>query len=83
MDDTIGSILERNQLRGEAGLPPLDVEIETARLAAVRADADFEDAFAKYRDQVFHEWTGNSGYFANLARYSSARQRFRAEQSSK
>jgi hypothetical protein len=63
-------------------LPPLDVEIETARLAAIRQFADFEAAFAKRRGELADQWTGNAeGFFANLGRYAAARQLFRAEQS--
>ena len=74
----------RNRLRRSADLPLLGGPTEARRLAAVKANADFEAAFATYRDQVAHEWAGNAdGFFANLSRYSAARKRFQAWRSLK
>jgi hypothetical protein len=77
-------IAERNRLRKAAGLPLLDPTKEAARLAGVKAQADFEVAFASRRDKLADRWADNAdGWMSNYGRYIEARRQTRSELASK
>ena len=73
-------IEDRNRLRAESGLPLLDVQVETARLAAAREQAEFEEEWMRRRSEFAHKWVGNrDGWLTNMGRWSLARQQVRHE----
>jgi hypothetical protein len=73
------TIDERNDLRIEAGLPLLDVEIEAARLAAVEWEASFDKYCRQNRDR-FTPWIDEGqGWLSRMGRWSRARQLLRLE----
>jgi hypothetical protein len=53
----IMTVEERNQIRAAAHLPLLNVDAELARLAKVKADAEFESYFAQHRAMFQHLWS--------------------------
>jgi hypothetical protein len=73
-------IAERNRLRAEAHLPLLDVAIETRRLQAAQAEAEFERYFNSRRAEFAHLWSDrNRGFWTKMAIYNRIRQQLRQE----
>ena len=73
------TIDERNRLRTEAGLPPLDVQKEAARLATVEWEASFERYCQQNRDRFTHWIDEGQGWLSRMGRWSRARQLLRLE----
>jgi hypothetical protein len=72
-------IENRNALRRQAKLPPLDILAELKRLAAVREQAKFEIEWEKRQPQ-FAKWIDEAnGFLSKMGRYNFARQQVRKE----
>jgi hypothetical protein len=74
------NIEERNQLRAEVGLPLLDVEVERARLHAIRLDAAFEQFCRTNRVRFADRWTDvRQGWLSRAGLWAQARRQLRSE----
>jgi hypothetical protein len=67
-------IANRNSIRGEAKLPPLDGDRELAKLRAAREQKTFEAVFQVERIR-FDRWISEGeGFLSKMGRWSKARQ---------
>ena len=74
------TIEERNRIRADAHLPLLNIDAELARLAKVKADAEFESYFAQHRAAFQHLWSDSGGGFlTRMAIYNQVRRNLRDE----
>ena len=71
-------IERRNLLRVEAGLSPLDVPAEAARLKKAEHDARFEKYFQLRHDEFRHLWSDRTrGFLTNMGIYNAVRKALR------
>jgi hypothetical protein len=71
-------IAERNSIRTEAKLPPLDGS-EFAKLRAARDQKIFEGVFASEQARFSHRWRSRQDWFSGYGEWSKARKQVREE----
>jgi hypothetical protein len=71
-------IAERNSIRAEAKLPPLDGR-EFSKLRTARDQKIFETAFASEQARFSHSWRSRRDWFSGLSAYNIARHEVRLE----
>jgi hypothetical protein len=76
-DDLVQEIEQRNAVRREAHLPPLDVAREAAKLTEVERQAAFEAAFEKYVAPISRGWPASDSWMTRMGRAALVRNQFR------
>jgi hypothetical protein len=79
-EDIMTDILGRNELREQADLPLLDVDLETQRLKKADDEAEFEEYFKSNKRRFEHLWCERGlGFLSRMGRWSHARTKLHGE----